>query len=129
MVFLLAATVIGLPYAVKKAVDWAFVQQVAAFEGHKAARRLASARLVRGHWWRVASITFVLLVLLAITGPFFGVLVIFVTWMPHSPRSTFAALLFAFVLLFVSAALTLLYLDLAVRRDSQEATPGMLPAA
>ena len=130
VVFLLAATVIGLPYAVKKAVDWAFVQQVAAFEGHKGRAALsASARLVRGHWWRVASITFVLLVLLAITGPFFGVLVIFVTDAPLATINLFAALLFAFVLPFVSAALTLLYLDLAVRRDSQEATPGMLPAA
>ncbi|MGH3043083.1 MAG: hypothetical protein ACRDNG_15350, partial [Gaiellaceae bacterium] len=130
VVFLLAATVIGLPYAVKKAVDWAFVQQAAAFEGHRGRAALSgSSSLVHGHWWRVAAITFVLLVHLAVTGPFFGVLVIFVTDAPLATINLFASLLFALVLPFVAVALTLLYLDLAVRRDSERATTGMLPAA
>ena len=129
VVFLLAATVIGLPYAIKKAVDWAFVQQVSAFEGRRGrAAFSASSALVRGHWWRVAWIAFVLLLMLAVTGPFIGVLVIFVTDAPLATINFFAALLFALVLPFVSTALTLLYLDLAVRRDSEGPPAGMLPA-
>jgi hypothetical protein len=128
IVLLLAATVVGLPWAVKKAVDWAFVQQVAGFEGRRGRAALSgSSRLVRGRWWRVAAIAFVLLLALAVTGPFVGVLVIFVTDAPLATINFFAALLFAFVLPLVSAALTLLYLDLAVRRDSEEGTAGMLP--
>ncbi|MET1009756.1 MAG: hypothetical protein ABWY96_06895, partial [Gaiellaceae bacterium] len=129
VVFLLAATVIGLPYAIKKAVDWALIQQVAAFEGRRGREAFsASSRLVRGHWWRVAWIAFVLLLMLAVTGPFVGVLVIFVTDAPLATINLFAALLFALVLPLVSAALTLLYFDLAARHDSGEPSTGMLPA-
>jgi len=129
VVFLLAATIIGIPYAIKKAVDWAFVQQVAAFERRRGREAFSgSSRLVRGHWWRVAWIAFVLLLMLAVTGPFVGVLVIFVTDAPLATINLFAALLFALVLPLVSATLTLLYLDLAVRRDSDVPSAGMLPA-
>ncbi len=67
VVFLLVLTVIGIPYAVKKAVDWAFVQQVAALEGRHGRDAFRGSRnLVRGHWWRVAAITSVLLLLLVV---------------------------------------------------------------
>ncbi|HXV34218.1 MAG TPA: hypothetical protein VD769_09425 [Gaiellaceae bacterium] len=129
LVFLLVLTVIGIPFAVKKAVDWAFVQQAAGFEGRRGRAAFSgSTRLVRGHWWRAAVICFVLLLLLALTGPFVGVLVILVTDTPLATINLFAALLFAVVLPFVSTALTLLYLDLAARRDREEPAAGMLPA-
>ena len=129
VVYLLVLTVIGIPYAVKKAVDWAFVQQVAGFEGQRGRAAFHGSRnLVRGHWWRVAAITFVLLLLLVVTGPFTGVLVIFLTDAPLETINFFATLLFALVLPFTSVALSLLYLDHAVRRDSQKAPTGMLPA-
>jgi hypothetical protein len=128
-VSLLLLTVIGIPYAVKKAVDWAFVQQVAGFEGqHGRAALHGSRNLVRGHWWRVAAITFVLLLVLVVTGPFTGVLVIFITDAPLETINFFATLLFALVLPFTSTALSLLYLDLVTRRDSEPASAGMLPA-
>jgi hypothetical protein len=129
VVFLIALTVIGIPYAVKKAVDWAFVQQVAGFEGKRGREAFHGSRnLVRGHWWRVAAIAFVLLLALAVTGPITGVLIIFVTDAPLATINFFATLLFALVLPLTSVALTLLYLDRAERRDSEEASAGMLPA-
>ena len=129
-VVLLVLTVIGIPYAVKKAVDWAFVQQVSGFEGLRGRDAFrGSRRLVRGHWWRVALITSVLLLVLVVTGPFLGVLVIFVTDAPLSTINFFGTLLFALVLPLTSVALTLLYLDLAVRRDSEETSTGMLPSS
>ena len=93
-------------------------------EGRAAFHR--SRNLVRGHWWRVAAITFVLLLLLVVTGPFTGVLVIFVTDAPLETIN-FATLLFALVLPFTSVALSLLYLDLAVRHDSQQAPLACFP--
>jgi hypothetical protein len=102
---------------------------VAGFEGRSGRAAFHRSRnLVRGHWWRVAAITFVLLLLLVVTGPFTGVLVIFVTDAPLETINFFATLLFALVLPFTSVALSLLYLDLALRHDSQQAPPGMLPA-
>ena len=129
LVMLLALTIIGLPYAVKKAVDWAFVQQVAGFEGRRGREAFHGSRnVVRGHWWRVAAITFVILFVLALTGPFTGVVIIFVTDAPLATINFFGTLLFALVLPLASVAVTLLYLDLAVHRDSKAADPGMLPA-
>ena len=128
VVSLLALTVIGLPYAVKKAVDWAFVQQVAAFEGLRGREAFDGSRnLVRGHWWRVAAITAVLLLVLAVTGPITGVVIIFVTDAPLATINFFGTLLFALVLPLTSVALSLLYLDLADRRDSETTSAGMLP--
>jgi len=131
-VLLLAATVIGLPLAVKKGVDWAFVQQMAAFEGRGGRRAYAgSASLVRGRWWRTFSIGLVLLVLLVFSGPFTGVLVIFVTDAPLSTINLFGSLLFALVLPYAAVALTLLHFDLVSRRGAEpaESAPtGMLPA-
>jgi hypothetical protein len=130
VVLLLALTVIGIPYAVKKAVDWAFVQQVAGLEGRRGRDAFRGSRsLVRGHWRRVATIAAVLLLLLVVTGPVTGIVVIFITDAPLATINFFGTLLFALVLPFTCVALSLLYLDLAVRRDSGRATPGMLPAA
>ena len=127
VVSLLALTVIGLPYAVKKAVDWAFVQQVAGFEGKRGREAFHGSRaLVRGHWWRVAVIGAVLLVLLFLAGPFTGVIVILLTDAPLATVNFFGTLLFALVLPFTSVALSLLYLDLMARRA--QANPVILPA-
>jgi hypothetical protein len=118
IVSLIALTVIGLPYAVKKAVDWAFVQQAAGFEGKRGREPFHGSRaLVRGHWWGVAVISAVLLVLLFLAGPFTGVLIILLTDAPLATVNFFGTLLFALVLPFTSVALTLLYLDLMARRE------------
>jgi hypothetical protein len=120
VVSLIALTLIGLPYAVKKAVDWAFVQQVAGFEGRRGREALHGSRnLVRGHWWRVALMTSLLLLVLVLVGPFTGVIVILITDAPLATINFFGTLLFALVLPLVTVALTLLYLDLAVRRDQE----------
>jgi hypothetical protein len=126
LVWLIALTVIGLPYAVKKAVDWAFVQQVAGFEGQRGRDAFHGSRaLVRGHWWRVAVISAVLLFLLFLAGPFTGVLIILLTDAPLATVNFFGTLLFALVLPFTAVALTLLYLDLTKRREG--ANPVILP--
>ena len=127
LVWLIALTVIGLPYAVKKAVDWAFVQQVAGFEGQRGRDAFHGSRaFVRGHWWRVAVISAVLLFLLFLAGPFTGVLIILLTDAPLATVNFFGTLLFALVLPFTAVALTLLYLDLTTRREA--ANPVILPA-
>jgi hypothetical protein len=120
VVSLIALTLIGLPYAVKKAVDWAFVQQVAGFEGRRGREALRGSRnLVRGHWWRVALMASLFLLVLVLVGPFTGVIVILITDAPLATINFFGTLLFALVLPLLTVALTLLYLDLSVRRDRE----------
>ena len=132
-VFLLAATIIGLPLAVKKGVDWALVQQSAAFEGHGGRKAYAgSTGVIRGHWWRTAAIAAVLLVLLVLAGPVTGIFIIFVTDAPLSTINLIGSALFVLVLPYAAVCLTLLHLDLTSRRRqaaAETSSPGMLPPA
>jgi hypothetical protein len=130
-VFVLAATIIGLPLAVKKGVDWALVQQSAAFEGHGGRKAYAgSTGIIRGHWWRTAAIASVLIVLLVLAGPITGIFIIFVTDAPLSTINLIGSALFVLVLPYAAVCLTLLHLDLTSRRRQAAAetpSPGMLP--
>lgn len=132
-VFLLAATIIGLPLAVKKGVDWALVQQSAAFEGHGGRKAYAgSTGVIRGHWWRTAAIAAALLVLLVLAGPVTGIFIIFVTDAPLSTINLIGSALFVLVLPYAAVCLTLLHLDLTSRRRqaaAETSSPGMLPPA
>jgi hypothetical protein len=130
LVLLLLVTVIGIPYAVKKAVDWAFVQQAAGFEGLRGRAALSgSSAVVRGHWWRVAVIGLVLLSILILIGPFLGIVIIFITDAPLATINLFVSVFFAFVVPLTAVALSLLYLDRAVARDSERGGTGMLPGS
>jgi hypothetical protein len=52
ILFLLAITIIGLPWAIKKAVQWVFLTQCIMVDGatHRDALK-RSEELVRGNWW------------------------------------------------------------------------------
>jgi hypothetical protein len=132
-VFLLAATIIGLPFAVKKGVDWALVQQSAAFEGNGGRKAYAgSTGIIRGHWWRAAAIAAVLFVLLLLAGPITGIFIIFITDAPLSTINLIGSALFVLVLPYAAVCLTLLHLDLTSRRRqaaAETSSPGMLPPA
>jgi hypothetical protein len=53
IVFLLGVTVIGIPWAIKRVVKWAFIVQSIIVDGQRGEPSLAySEALVRGHWWR-----------------------------------------------------------------------------
>ena len=113
-VFLMAITIIGIPFAIFFAVRWAFVYQTASLERCGPLAALArSSDLVRGNWWRVFGILLLIGILLVITNviangilgliPFVGPILLVVV-----------AVLFAPVWII---APTLLYHELRVRRD------------
>ena len=55
LVILLSITIIGIPYAIKKFVDWQFAQQEVLFEDRSIREALhGSAGKVREHWWHTA---------------------------------------------------------------------------
>ena len=60
-VFLMAITIIGIPFAVYFGLRWYYVLQVSLLEDLGPTESLrGSSELVEGNWWRVLGITFVL---------------------------------------------------------------------
>ncbi len=119
---LLMATVIGIPFAVKKAVDWAFAGQEVVFEGRKARAALAgSSRNVRGRWWRIAMVVLALFIVGALLGPLAASVLIVLTDAPLWTINVAGLLVFALTLPYMVTTLTLLYLD---PQGHAEVSPG-----
>jgi hypothetical protein len=111
-VFLLAITVIGLPYGIKKAVDWTFAGQEIVFERKKARAALAaSTNHVRGRWWGIAAVDLALFVIGALVGPLLGAALIILTDAPLWTVNFTGLLVFGLTLPYMAIVLTLMYLD------------------
>jgi hypothetical protein len=126
---LISLTSVGVLVDVWLIVRWSLLAQVHALEkktGYLALRR--SAQLVRGDWWRVASlIVFVTLVALLI-GPLFGTLLLFVTSASFNFINLVASVIDAVLVPFAAIATTYLYFDLRVEKQNEPVDEGVLPA-
>ena len=113
-VFLMAITIVGVPFAIYFGERWYFAYQTASLE--RCGPRAALARssdLVQGNWWRIFVILLLMFILLAIAnGIASGILGLIPSVGPI--LLVVFAVLFAPVLIIVQ---TLLYHDLRVRRD------------
>ncbi|MDQ3874117.1 MAG: hypothetical protein M3322_01005, partial [Actinomycetota bacterium] len=119
---LLVVTVVGIPLAVKKAVDWAFAGHEVVFNGRAARAALgASTELVRGRWWRVAFVILALFVVGAVVGPLVGAALIMVTDASLWTINVAGVLVFGLTLPYLIITLTLLYLE---PRPQTVASPG-----
>jgi hypothetical protein len=125
-------TLIGLPLGIWLTVRWGLISQVAAVEAKGVRGCLGrSSQLVRGHWWRTASLTlFVTGVGLAL-GPLVGTLLLFTTSASFNIINLISSLVLAITIPFVAIATTYLYFDLtAIKHDKNDITDaaGVLPA-
>jgi hypothetical protein len=117
LVLLLALTIIGIPFAIWKFVEWQFVQQEILFrdKGLRAAFR-GSTQLVRGNWWRTVRIAGFLWLISIVAGPVLGFALIFtplsLTW-----ANLAGSVVFALLHPYVAIGRTLLYFDLAARQQ------------
>ena len=130
LVVLLLLTIIGIPYAIKKFVDWQFAQQEILFEDRSIREALrGSTRVVHGHRWHTAAVAATLWVLSQIPGPVLG-FALLLTTIPVSTVNLIGAIVFALLLPYVGVGRTLLYLDLIARefRDTVPATVAVAPA-
>jgi hypothetical protein len=121
LVLALAVTIIGIPLALRKFVDWQFAQQEVLYEDRSIRDALrGSASLVRGHWWHTAAVAGTFWVLSEIPGPFllFGLLF---TTLPLSTVNIIGSVVAAVLLPYIQVGRTLLYLDLAARRVTRTA--------
>ena len=119
---LLVVTVVGIPLAVKKAVDWSLAGQEIVFRGGTARAALgASTQLVRGRWWRVAVVILALFVVGALVGPLVGAALIMLTDASLWTINIVGLLVFGLTLPYLVTTLTLLYLE---PRTQTEASRG-----
>ncbi|MGH2925851.1 MAG: hypothetical protein ACRDK1_07770 [Solirubrobacterales bacterium] len=126
VVALMALTVIGIPFAIWKYVEWQFAQQEVLFKDRSIREALrGSSRLVRGHWWRTVRVVVFLWLLSIVTGPMLTFALIFttlsLTWI-----NILGSLVFALLIPYVAIGRTLLYFDLEVLAEQGARAPGRL---
>jgi hypothetical protein len=125
--FLLAATVIGFPFAVWKYVSWLFVQQEVLFTDKSIREAFrGSSELVRGRWWHTVRVAAPLWLLSVAAGPILGFALIF-TGFPLVWINLLGSAVFALFIPYVTVGRTLLYFDLQVRAEKEPAKPRRLP--
>jgi hypothetical protein len=127
---LLGAAAFLLPVAVWLGIRWAIAAPVVALEGHAGARALRrSARLVRGQWWKTASLLAVSALLALALGPLVGALLIVLTSAPFAVLNVVAGAVYAITMPFVALVTAYLYFDLRVRDErAADEVEGELPA-
>ncbi len=118
-IFLLAITVVGLPFAAWKYVSWLFVQQEVLFTDKSIREAFrGSSDLVRGRWWHTVRVAGPLWLLSVAAGPILGFALIF-TALPLVWINLIGSLVFALFIPYVSVGRTLLYFDLQVRAEAE----------
>jgi hypothetical protein len=130
LLILMTLTIIGIPFAIRKFVDWRFAQQEILFQDRSIREALrASTRLVRGKWWRAAGIITAFSILGQIPGPILGFALLFTT-VPTTTVNILGAIVFALLTPYVGIGRTLLYFDLTARKvtEAVPATPTVAPA-
>ena len=122
-VFLLAISVIGLPWAIWKLVGWAFVQEEVIFTDRSLRESFrASSELVRGRWFRTARVVLIFYVIGIATGPILTFALIF-TALPLFWINVIGSLVFALLIPFTALGGTFLFFDLSVREEEEGVTP------
>jgi hypothetical protein len=128
LVIALMVTIIGIPYGIKKFVDWQFVQQEVLFEDRSIREAMrASTKVVHGHWWHTGVVAGALWLLSQIPGPVVGFALLFTT-IPVVWVNVVGSLVFALLTPFVQIGRTLLYFD-CIARGSEQPTPAAMAAA
>jgi hypothetical protein len=111
-IFLMAVTIVGLPFAAWKYIGWLFVQQQILFEDKPLREAFrGSSRLVRGRWWYTLRVAAFFWLISTIAGPVLGFALIF-TYLPLLPINAIGSLVFALLIPYVAIGQTLLYFDL-----------------
>ncbi len=113
VVIAIALTLIGIPIAIRKYVDWQFVQQEVLFENKRIRDAFrGSSRLVRGRWWYTVRVAGFLWLLTVIAGPVLGFALIFTNFSLIG-INLLGSVIGALLLPYVALGRTLLYFDLA----------------
>jgi hypothetical protein len=106
VIFLLAITIVGLPWALIRIVRWLFiVQAVVLRDGTWRDARQISEAAVRGRWWRTAALSLAIALVLGLLAPISGIVVMI--WLLPSPLMANAVSGLIYALLFPLIGITM----------------------
>jgi hypothetical protein len=118
VIALAGLTAVGLVVSAWLLVRWAFLAQVVVLEGDSGRLALArSARLVRGDWWRVASLLLFVAGVALLLGPVVGTLLLLASSASFDFINLVSSVVYAVVLPYVAIATTYLYFDLSLAEE------------
>jgi hypothetical protein len=126
----LDVTVVLLPVLIWIAVRWMLFAQAIQLEGLSALGGLRrSYALVRGHWFRVASLVGIGALITLAAGPLIGAALIILTDAPLALLNVVAGIVYALAMPFVALTTSYVYFDLRARHAlAGEVASGPLPA-
>jgi hypothetical protein len=120
---LLALTIIGIPFAIRKYVDWLFVQQEIIFEGTPVRESLRnSSDVVRGNWWWTVRVAVFFWLIGVVVGPILTFALIFANF-SLIVINLIGSIVYAILIPYVASGQTLLYFDLEQRRAGAAPVP------
>jgi hypothetical protein len=120
---LLAITVIGIPIAIRKFVDWQFVQQEILFNDRSIREAMReSSNSVRGKWWWTVTVVAFFWVIGVAVGPILTFALIFANY-SLIVVNLIASIVYAILVPYVASGRTLLYSDLEQRLEGKAPVP------
>jgi hypothetical protein len=127
--FVLTTTTFLLPVAIWLAIRWCLLAPVVVLEGVSGRHALRRSReLVRGRWWRTASLVGLSAAISLGAGPLLGALLIFVVDAPLATLNLVAGIVYAAALPFVGLVTAYVYYDARTRVELEPAPARELPA-
>jgi hypothetical protein len=128
----IALTLTGflIPVALWIAARWSLLAQVVEVEGLSPVGALRrSSALVRGRWWRVASLVVIGTLIPLAAGPVLGAVLILATALPLGISNVVAGVVLALAMPFVALTTSYVYFDARTRAELDAIDePGELPA-
>jgi hypothetical protein len=120
---LIALTVIGIPIAIRKYVDWQFVQQEIIFNDRSIRDAMReSSNAVRGKWWWTMTVVAFFWVIGVAVGPILTFALIFANY-SLVVVNLIASIVYAILIPYVASGRTLLYFDLEKRLEGRAPVP------
>lgn len=111
-IFLMAISIVGIPFAIWKYIGWLFVEQRILFEDKPLREAFrSSSQLVRGRWWYTLRVAVFFWLVGTIAGPILGFVLIF-TYLPLLLINVIGSVVFALLIPYGAIGQTLLYYDL-----------------
>jgi hypothetical protein len=113
IVFGLALTIVGLPWAIRNGIRWTFIEETILLDSTPSREaRAASARAVDGHWWHTFACLVALWLFAYLLGPVVGFSLLMWSDASVSFINLASSVVFAGCAPFVAIAQSLLYFDL-----------------
>jgi hypothetical protein len=121
VIALLTVSIIGIPWAISRAVRWLFVSQAVLLDGAGSRQALAqSTRVVSGRWWRTAASAVFLSLVGIVPGPLIGLALLIIASSDVKYVNWLSSFIYVVMLPLTVIGMTLLYRNL--KRDRSRGT-------